>query len=154
MARHWRCWHPKLNKNDYMPVRPRTVSFSHQISSNFEPPAKIIKAEDSNPNVEQNELPSLAPSALNYLSTSVPNISKVLGSNKNLVIIKCEEAGDKCIKEEMKEESISPTTHNPQVMDGKFVCGFANCNYMSKYNSNMWRHQRKYNHFDSENRTL
>jgi len=33
-----------------------------------------------------------------------------------------------------------------------FICKFGDCNYVSKFNSNMWRHRRKYGHFvtDSE----
>jgi len=30
-----------------------------------------------------------------------------------------------------------------------FVCNFAGCDYVSKHNSNMWRHRRKYGHLET-----
>jgi hypothetical protein len=51
-------------------------------------------------------------------------------------------------------QQFSPMTPNLLMTDGKYVCSFEGCDYMSRYNSNMWRHQRKYNHFIGANITL
>ena len=43
-------------------------------------------------------------------------------------------------------ETSSQQQSNLPMVDGQYVCMFKGCNYTTKFNSNMWRHQRKYEH--------
>ena len=146
-----------------MPIRPRTVSISQQHiyndSSVLEPARKIIRIDDSNASMVQSGSSNPVKANLVRKSNTVscPSGAQKLESTETLSMIRPEQAEGKLTKQEQESSQlplISPATHNPRVSNGKFVCGFDGCDYMSVYNSNMWRHQRKYNHFVSGNITL
>ena len=213
MARHWRCWHPELNKADYMPNRSRNASVPNNPSGSFdsasstievEPPRKMIRIDASQPvtirsgffnPVTSTNTPAKKTFSNEHIksSTSSPAAAKgtlVIGS---LITIKAEPLEESCDSTEVEGctqvegvsievddytqtegaepldvESctevegddvatlapITPVTHNLDVKNGNFVCSFSGCDYKSKYNSNMWRHQRKYNHFADGNTTF
>ena len=213
MARHWRCWHPELNKADYMPNRSRNASVLNNPRRSFdsasssievEPPRKMIRIDASQPvtirsgffnPVTSTNTPAKKTFSNEHIksATSSPAVAKgtlVIGS---LITIKAEPLEESCDSTEVEGctqvegvsievddytqtegaepldvESctevegdevatlapITPVTHNLAVKNGNFVCSFSGCDYKSKYNSNMWRHQRKYNHFADGNTTF
>jgi hypothetical protein len=214
MARHWRCWHPELNKADYQPTVRSGKSVSpknQQISKNQSPKnQQTPKNQSGSPKTQQAmNVQSGSPKtqqAMNVQSgshktqqVSLPSsvspsfmddnqfVKSYLngGKKKRFVLsaVKLEENKEANKEEnketttnneevidienfEMKEEEeeetktmtmsqqFSPLTPNLLMTDGKYVCSFEGCDYMTKYNSNMWRHQRKYNHFIGANITL
>ena len=214
MARHWRCWHPELNKADYMPNRSRNASVLNNPRRSFdsasssievEPPRKMIRIDASqpvtirsgffNPVTTINNTPAKKTFSNEHIksATSSPAAAKgtlVIGS---LITIKAEPLEESCDSTEVEGYTqvegvsievddytqtegaepldvesctevegddvatlapITPVTHNLDVKNGNFVCSFSGCDYKSKYNSNMWRHQRKYNHFADGNTTF
>jgi hypothetical protein len=210
MARHWRCWHPELNKADYQPTVRSGKSVSpknQQTPKNHSSSSKsqqAINVQSSTPTTQQAmNIQSGSPKtqqAMNIQSgshktqqVSLPSsvspsfmddnqfVKSYLngGKKKRFVLsaVKLEENKEATINTEevvdienveMKEEEeetletktvtmsqqFSPMTPNLLMTDGKYVCSFEGCDYMTKYNSNMWRHQRKYNHFKEANSTL
>jgi hypothetical protein len=115
MARHWRCWHPGLNRSDFQnPKRPSKTRSSSTTSSEV--------------NNSKEEL---------------------LEGVKSEAILKVE-VGDII---DFRSTNVLASTNLPMVKD-LYVCMFDGCEYSTKFNSNKWRHQRKYNHIHEANRTF
>lgn len=106
MSRHWRCWHPDLDKNIFLPKKP--VSRSNPCSPN----SKNQSDDDATKRLAGDEL----------LNESSPMIESPL-------------------------HRLSTPGFNLPMANGLYACRSGDCNYFTKYNSNMWRHRRKYNHF-------
>jgi hypothetical protein len=193
MARHWRCWHPELNKSDYMPNRSRNASVFQNTRRSFdsatssvevEPLSKMIRIDASqpvtirsgffNPVTSNLANKTLSNEPLKKYTTSSP-VVKNSEPLESFITIKAEpieeyfevvstedegvagESSTEGVQSEGEVVSfspITPVTHNLAVKNGNFVCSHSGCDYKSKYNSNMWRHQRKYNHFAEGNTTL
>ena len=211
MARHWRCWHPELNKADYMPNRSRNASVlnnprrsfdSASSSVDVEPPTKMIRIDASQPVTIRsgffNPVTTNTPAKKTLSNEPIKSSSSSPVAKGNQVIesfitIKAEPLEESCDSTEVEgytpvegvsievedytqvegatpldvegctqvggdeiasSDLITPVTHNLAVKNGNFVCSFTGCDYKSKYNSNMWRHQRKYNHFADGNTTF
>lgn len=113
LPRHWRSWHPGLNRADF-PNRLKPKPKPQPTNSKFASVDQIIKVE-----VGEN----------------------VIDFQPNDVL----------------DTSQNPTASNLPLVNGLYVCAFEGCDYSSKFNSNMWRHKRKFNHCvggDAANRTF
>ena len=213
MARHWKCWHPELNKNDYMPNKSRNASFPNYPRRSFdstspsmdpvslpskmiridsievEPPAKMIRIDASQPVTIRSGLFDPVTTNKTLLNDPIKSSTSSLVAKSHIaesfMTIKAEPLEDSCdsigveghteevqfkvednphIQEEpvdvggyphtqgepVEVDNYSPVTHNLVVRNGSYVCSFQGCDYKSKYNSNMWRHQRKYSHFAAD----
>ena len=210
MARHWKCWHPELNKNDYMPNKSRNASFPRRSfastsplmdpvslpskmiridSIEVEPPAKMIRIDASQPVTIRSGLFDPVTTNKTLLNDPIKSSTSSLVAKSHIaesfMTIKAEPLEDSCdsigveghteevqfkvednphIQEEpvdvggyphtqgepVEVDNYSPVTHNLVVRNGSYVCSFQGCDYKSKYNSNMWRHQRKYSHFAAD----
>lgn len=117
MARHWRCWHPELNKADFVMKRPPATK-----SATGSPTGSplIFNSNSENQLKDQSFDRRLSENSL----TDSPSIK--LQSNADRL-------------------RIANTTL--PMCNGLYACRSGNCDYMTRYNSNMWRHRRKYNHF-------
>ena len=154
MARHWRCWHPDLNKADYQ-QQQRTKTSPVAIST---PKAQINnKFKDATATTTPDTNFSQAQD-FKKVNFGVSLSKKAeLSSDIRLASIKQDPEQHSPLPDvqQQNEKVLSPAVYNLAISsDGKYACKFEGCDYMSKYNSNMWRHQRKYNHFADGNRTL
>ena len=114
MARHWRCWHPELNKADFVMKRP-SFSKSTPTSPNSSP-IKVAKPADNQ--VSQ----SLLKRNTDRRTSIEQQHSKV-------------------------QANAAVNGFNLPMANGLYACKAGDCDYTTRYNSNMWRHRRKYNHF-------
>ena len=119
MARHWRCWHPDLNKADFVMKRP-PVTKSATGSPTGSP---LIFNSNSDNQLQLKDQSFDRRFSENALTDSSP--------------IKIQSNADRL--------RIANTTL--PMCNGLYACRSGNCDYMTRYNSNMWRHRRKYNHF-------
>ena len=115
MARHWRCWHPDLNKANFVMKRP-SFSKSTPTSPNSSP-IKVAKTADSQ--VSQSLFKK---SADRRTSIEQQQPSK-------------------------EQANAAVNGFNLPMANGLYACKTGDCDYKTRYNSNMWRHRRKYNHF-------
>lgn len=124
MARHWRCWHPNLNKAEYVMKKP---SLSNPCSP----------------------IPSIA-SAGKIVSHVQPTFNKRLSAD---LFDKRDSTSSP--KVDSPANRLSASGFNLPMANGLYACRSGDCDYTTKYNSNMWRHRRKYNHFfDTNNSSM